>query len=221
MRLIAKPLAMKHLLTLCFFYFVHFSLFAQGSITSMTVSPTNPNENDDISIYVNVQLPNSGCEVQTQGHSLQGNTIGASALHCMGLLTAICNTTDTFQIGQLPPDNYTFDFTLSSGFGSPNCSPGIVPDDNDQLQFTVSTAVGIQNEKMEKLTVFPNPTSDFLSVDHRNSPCRIISMNGEQVGDQMITNDGRIDIRNLPSGLYVLEVKLKETIGRTIFGVTR
>ncbi|MBI1287452.1 MAG: T9SS type A sorting domain-containing protein [Flavobacteriales bacterium] len=212
---------MKHLFTLCFFCSLHFMLFAQGSITSITVSPANPNESDDISIYVNVQLPNSGCDVQTQAHGLQGNTIGASALHCMGLLTAICNTTDTFQIGQLPAGNYTFDFTLSSGSGSPNCSPGIVPDDNDQLQFTVSTAVGIENVKTEKLTVFPNPTTDFLSVGHGNSPCRIISMDGQEVGNQIIPNDGRIDVQNLPSGLYIFELKLKGTVGRAVFGVSR
>ena len=53
-------------------------------------------------------------------------------------LSAICYNTDTFKINPLSTGTYTFDLTLSSGFGGPPCTAGIVPDDYDTITFYVS-----------------------------------------------------------------------------------
>ena len=186
--------------------------FAQGNISSITISPTNPTVNDDIVIYADVQFPNSDCMVDYQGHSLQGTTIGASAHHCMGVLTAICNTTDTFEIGQLPAGDYTFDLTLTSGFGGPGCSPGFVPDDNDQLPFTVTGAVGIAELNALDKFIYPNPTNGLVRFNRPlKESARITTLSG-QIIQSIPSGTITFDVSELESGVYIL---------RSASGVTR
>ena len=68
----------------------------------------------------------------------------------MGMLTAICNTTDTFEFNPLSAGTYIFDLTLSSGFSGPPCTAGIVPDDYDTITFYVSPSVGIEEHTTNK-----------------------------------------------------------------------
>jgi hypothetical protein len=121
-----------------------------GSISSLTISPANPNNTDTVYIYAELLFTSSGCPLDMKSHSILGNNIVASTQHCLGMLTAICNTTDTFKLNPLAIGTYTFDLTLSSGFGGPPCTAGIVPDDNDTISFNVVTAVGIEEQTTKK-----------------------------------------------------------------------
>jgi hypothetical protein len=66
------------------------------------------------------------------------------------MLSTICNTTDTFKLNPLAVGTYSFDLTLSSGFGSSPCTAGISPDDNDVFTFNVVTSVGIEEHTSNK-----------------------------------------------------------------------
>jgi hypothetical protein len=203
-RLFSKPPIMKTFLT-TLILFGSFSLaFSQGNISSITISPANPTVNDDMVIYVDVQFSNSDCIPDYQTHSLQGTTIGAAAHHCVGALTAICNTTDTFEIGQLPIGTYTFDMTLTSGFGGPGCSPGFVPDDNDQLQFSVTGAVGVPEVELSQKFIYPNPTIGALHFSQPlNESAYITSLSGQFVR-QIPSGTSVIDVSELESGVYII-----------------
>jgi len=112
----------------------------QGSITNISCYPANPTTNDTIYLYVDCSFGSSSCDMFTSSHSVTGNTIFASSLHCLGMLTAMCNATDTFMILPLSQGNYIFNMTLSSGSGGPPCTAGIVADDNQLFSFSVSSA---------------------------------------------------------------------------------
>ena len=121
-----------------------------GSISSLTISPVNPNNTDTVYIYAELLFTSSSCPLDMKSHSVLGNNIVASTQHCLGMLATICNTTDTFKLNPLAVGTYTFDLTLSSGFGSPPCTAGIVPDDNDVITFNVVTSVGIEEHTTNK-----------------------------------------------------------------------
>ena len=110
----------------------------QGSIISLTVFPTYPTETDTVYIFAELNFSSSDCECFVKIDYLSANSITASTQHCLGMLTTICNTTDTFKFNPLAAGTYIFDLTLSSGFGGPPCTPGIVPDDYDTITFYVS-----------------------------------------------------------------------------------
>ena len=121
-----------------------------GSISSLTISPVNPNNTDTVYIYAELLFTSSGCPLDMKSHSVLGNNIVASTQHCIGIAAAICNTTDTFKINPLAVGTYTFDLTLSSGAGGPPCTAGIVADDNDVITFNVDNSIGIEEQTTNK-----------------------------------------------------------------------
>ena len=122
----------------------------QGSISSLTISPTYPTETDTVYIYAELLFSSSNCPLDIKSYIISGNNIAASTQHCLGMLATICNTIDTFKINPLSVGSYTFDLTLSSGFGGPPCTPGVVPDDYDTITFNVFTFVGIEEHSTNK-----------------------------------------------------------------------
>ena len=195
---------MKKLLPLLAIALIGNSCFAQanGTIVGFSVNPTNPTPTDNIEIFVDLSFPNGGCELDNSNFGINGNTIGANAHHCVGLLAVICPNTDTFQIGQLSAGTYTFDFTLTSGAGFPSCSPGIVPDDNDQFQFTVSNTVGIKEESNNEIDFYPNPSKGLIQFSQATeSVTRVENLHGQTVC--LIPAKSRnFNIDFLPSGIY-------------------
>ena len=141
----------------------------QGSIISLTISPTYPTNTDTVYVYAELAFTSSSCPLDIKSYSILGNNIVASTQHCLGMLTTICNTTDTFKLNPLAAGTYTFDLTLSSGFGGPPCTAGIVPDDNDVITFNVVTSVGIEEQTTKKELL---RTTDLLGREtkQKNQP---------------------------------------------------
>ena len=133
---------MKKALLIIAILFSYLNTYAQltPSIVNISCVPANPTTNDTITFYVDVVFLSSSCNLFVSNHSTSGSTIVASAQHCVGMAAAICNTTDTFVVPPLSAGTYIFDMTLSSGFGGPPCTPGIVADDNQLFTFIVSAA---------------------------------------------------------------------------------
>ena len=121
-----------------------------GSISSLTISPVNPNNTDTVYIYAELLFTSTGCPLDIKSYNIVGNNILASTQHCLGIAAAICNTTDTFKLNPLLVGTYLFDLTLSSGGGAPPCTAGVVPDDNDVITFNVVTSVGIEEQTTNK-----------------------------------------------------------------------
>lgn len=201
---------MKHLIALTTFLLTSAIALGQGgTITSITIDPPNPTVNDDLTVYVDVQFNYGDCPIDDIGFGLNGNTITAYAHHCIGLLTVICPTTDTFELGQMAAGAYTFDFTLTSGAGIPNCSPGIVPDGNQQLQFTVSQSVGIEELETLEDFVYPNPFNDLLTFKTPlESSAVITDINGKTI-TEIDAGSTQVNLESLPSGVYLFRIGRK------------
>jgi len=142
-----------------------------GSISSLTISPVNPNNTDTVYIYAELLFTSSGCPLDMKSHSVLGNNIVASTQHCIGIAAAICNTTDTFKINPLAVGTYTFDLTLSSGAGGPPCTAGIVADDNDVITFNVVTSVGIEEQTTKKELL---GTTDLLGRETKGNKNEVL-----------------------------------------------
>lgn len=192
--------------------FIGFSLFSLqvlaqgGQITSIYIEPQNPTVNDEITIYADLTFSNSDCPLDYQAFALQNSTFVVTAHHCIGFLTTICSTTDTFELGQLAAGAYSFDLTLTSGVGGPNCSPGIVPDDNDQLQFTVSPSVGIDEIEHLGGFAYPNPVVDVVNLKRPLADTAIITNASGKCVAEIPSGNRQIDVSHLPNGIYVLHI---------------
>ena len=206
---------MKKFISSLFITFMAFNAIkAQSSIVSLTVFPANPTTTDTIYIYAELVFPNSNCVLDFKASSVNGNNIMAATQHCMGMLPAICSATDTFEIDPLPAGNYNFILTLSSGYGGPPCSPGIVPDDFDTISFIVTGPVGDRETgNNSDLVLFPNPAIKIidLQLQKGDQQISIYNLTGKIVYEEklhVIKNNTQkaIDISHLPKALYIIKI---------------
>lgn len=73
---------------------------------------------------------------------------------------------------------------------------------------TISSLQGLYEET--SITVFPNPATDELIIDSKvnfeQSATRLVSVNGQNYPVNL-SSDNRLDLSNIPNGLYILVLK--------------
>jgi len=79
--------------------FINYTTYnAQNIISSVLINPSNPTTDDTIYIYSNMQFTSSSCELDVSSVNVNGLVISTNSHHCLGMLTTICQTTDTFKL---------------------------------------------------------------------------------------------------------------------------
>ena len=77
-----------------------------------------------------------------------------------------------------------------------------------------STILNVENFGKNDISVYPNPTSDFLNFSMKgleNIPVQIIDINGKIVLNSKVSNEGSINVSSLKTGTYfaMLQVEKK------------
>lgn len=203
---------MKTLTLICLGLLMSFIAPAQF-INSIGISPQQPTTSDTIYFYPTVSFGYGSCDDHTQFISVNGNNIAAGATHCLGMLTVICTTTDTFKIGPLQAGNYTFHFNVNEGTYPAPCTPGIIAGPTDSLNFNVINLSSIKEPPFNDglFYVYPNPASDYLSISFKNKnqkrTIELITIEGKVVGNyETDTDNFRMDTHSLPNGIYIVSV---------------
>jgi Secretion system C-terminal sorting domain len=185
-------------------------LFAQAQfIDQISVFPPNPTTNDEIHFIANCYFGSGTCDQKSQYISVNGSEISASAIHCLGMLSYICNETDSFTIGYLPAGTYHVNFQLNAGAGPVPCSPGIVPGPSDSLTFTVQSATGITEIGKSQVKISPNPTRGksqiSISGTDFTGKMEIRNLAGALLKEWITSNsEVSIDLSDLAQGVYQL-----------------
>lgn len=136
---------MKKLLSILLF--IPLALVGQNQIiTSISLIPEEPTISDSLFFTVEYLFTSSDCQLDISNYSLDENNIIASTNHCLGMLTAICNTSETFEISPLSEGTYNFIIYSSLGYGGPTCTPGIIPSDIDSISFVVNPVLDIEEQ---------------------------------------------------------------------------
>ncbi len=185
-------------------------------INSLTVKPANPNINDTIYILADCSFPSGSCDQHFQVMSVNQNTIYASSVHCLGMLTFICDATDTFAIAPLPAGNYNFVYHVDYGALPAPCNPGINPGPTDSVSFTVTSTSGLPlpEEPDLNFNVYPNPAKDILNVTstqdallNKNLTLIVYAITGKEILRSTITSkEQKIDIVNWLPGSYLIRI---------------
>lgn len=104
------------------------------------------------------------------------------------------------------------------GNGTPPVACGVYDyGEVEDYCIVLDPTVSINNTTFNDLTVFPNPTDNYLQVtlDQSIQSIEIINALGQSV--LTTTSTGRIDVSNLTSGWYCIRVKSNETIYQSPF----
>jgi len=181
-------------------------------INSITYSPANPTPADTIRFFVDLSFSSGSCDEHTKMHQLNGNIVEAYALHCLGMLTVICNYTDTFVVEPLPAGAYRFRFHVDVGGLPSPCTPGINPGPTDSTSFTVTpvTAVPHLNFFDNTIRLFPVPASEFIRFSNSSGNgviLRLFSVTGKLIIERKFNSvEDEIDISQLGEGMYFARI---------------
>ena len=103
----------------------------------------------------------------------------------------------------------TYDIVLSGG-----------SDNNYSLvlhngTLTVTLATAVETVETAKINVFPNPTSDYLFISNLpvNTTISIYNMQGLLIKNSVANGSEKIDVNNLPSGVYLIKLSGSEMNG--------
>jgi hypothetical protein len=201
-------------------------LFAKAQfIDQISVFPPNPTTNDEIHFIANCYFGSGTCDQKSQYISINGSEISASAIHCLGMLTYICNETDSFYIGYLPTGTYQVNFQLNAGSGPVPCTPGIVPGPSDSLTFTVQSATGITEIGKNQVKIAPNPTRGkaviSISGTEFTGKIEVRNLTGALMKQwNTSSRDLSIDISDLSQGVYQL-IFIPDNGNRTVTSILR
>jgi hypothetical protein len=197
------------LLTLAF-ALVAWSAPAQW-INSLSVFPPSPTTADSIILYADCSFPNGSCDPSLVSFNRVGNDFYGNALHCMGLLTVICDYTDTFTVGTLPAGSYGFHFQLNAGLAPAPCTPGIVPGPADSLFFTVAPVTGLPPVQRDRFrVVYTEGRVGFHFGNETPAPGTVLALmavDGRKVAEWPVTGPWLRPELRLTPGCYVAVLK--------------
>jgi len=99
--------------------------------------------------------------------------------------------------------NQTYTYYVTANYNEGESSPS--------NQITVNFGVGIENIEVTSFNVSPNPAYNFIKLDFENQTnsdytIEIYSLDGKQYSFEK-SNNNKIDISNLPAGIYMINLK--------------
>lgn len=181
------------------------------NIMQLYTVPANPTTNDQVMIVAEMMFPSATCDEKFLAvTNMGGNRFDAGSMHCVGMLSVICNDNDTFMLGQLTAGTYRFFLQADMGMLPSPCSPGIVPGPVDSIDFTVTIASGIDENSAGGITIHPNPVVSSISltdiIPDRELMLKLFTVNGQEVYRGDVRNGYTIDLSFLTEGIYITEV---------------
>jgi hypothetical protein len=132
--------------------------FAQSqAINSLTILPTNPTTEDSVKVIASVWIPSGPCWLQQAGVSPIGQDVNVYAGYDAGMLTVICNSTDTVTLGRFGEGTYTCNYNLIY----PYFTSAI--DDIMSVTFTVSgtSSSGMNENEAAEISCYVTAVGNF------------------------------------------------------------
>lgn len=188
---------------------------SQGQwIQTLELRPEMPTTADSIYLIATVQTPNSTCNLNHTEVTIENSVVGVNACYAHGLLTAICQRTDTISLGKIEEvGSYELLFMASlTGFEDTTCT---APQGSmmSSFNFTVDLAnpVSAVNPASD-FNIYPNPSSGTVDLVFRdtkpfNGFVKWFDQYGREVHRLPIqhlnpSESTRVNLKHLPDGLY-------------------
>ncbi len=125
--------------------------------------------------------------------SLTGRVYAQSLTGSSGQTFTANGLTLSFAVGEASAQSHsTTNFTLNEGMLASLTA--------------VEQVLGIKNEKLQQITTYPNPASDWVSIQSTDvsvDRALIYDINGQKVLESPVL-EGRLEVSRLPDGIYTI-----------------
>lgn len=182
------------------------------NIQSVTIIPASPSDTQHVKAVVTTQFSSGSCPLINSVINIQNDTVRLTAVYTLGMLTVICNATDTFDLGILPCTMHGLAVTVAE-------SGSITGVDLATHPLTITCVpTGIRTIPADQeFLLFPNPASRELTVkvtNENNTMVKISILNviGEKIYPSIEFSPGKnkettINIASLAKGIYFAKVQ--------------
>ncbi len=139
-------------------------------INQITISPTNPTENDTISIISNFTFyGNCSFGLLSYITQVEGSTITVIPFYCGHGDTTLCNSIDTFKIGIITIGNYSINIDYHQGSICPISGfDEIIAQFDTSLTVVGSSNISDRSGRDGFIKIYPNPADDYILIDCEN-----------------------------------------------------
>ena len=196
-------------LILLFLVLICNNIFSQvdntSTITSLQIVPENPTVNDQIQLTINALWSSGSCEMTNYLYSGSGINFEYNFFYNVGEATYICTNLSTINLGTLAGGEYTITCYINNN-GAPSMQY-----EPKTISFTV-TGENLQNQNFEKndaLLAYPNPVSDFLTVEnHFGKSVTIYNTLGQKIIEKnnLSNTKTELNFNDFPKGIYFLSI---------------
>jgi hypothetical protein len=203
----------KILITLLFVVLLTNNLKPQiSTIDSLEIIPSNPTTSDSVKVICRATFSSGGCPLKSFSFTQNGDTINMYASHSVGVLTIICHSADTLNIGKLNAGTYKLIYTLAANS---------VTYDIDTISFTVQQTVGVEFNagSDEKVEIYPNPATNKITISTNrllSSETRIsifsISVQLMKHASFQYQKQFEMDVSELNKGIYLVKIQANNGI---------
>jgi len=200
----------KILLIACLRMVVMGSVHAQPiTINSVNTIPSAPNDTEDVKAVVTATFSYGGCPLYNSAHFYSNDTINLVAYYQIGMLTVICSSTDTMDLGTLQCNTHVLHVeAIANG--------GVTGIDQYYLPLSVNCiTVGMADPSNPlNVSVYPDPVTSMLNIRWKPQVSPVEISVYDLLGNKIYSMEAGagktssfIDVKNLSNGLYVVGVK--------------
>lgn len=174
-------------------------------INYVVVSPSAPNDTQQVQIFISVTTPALGTKMYLN-HNIQGFSLNIQGCYFSGMLPALQTYIDTIAIGTLPAGNYTLHFLAMMSVNDSEC---VAVDSNQYVHtFLVSPsgAVSVPEGDLLPEQVFINRENKTFYIKTNQTKALVVhNMLGQVVYKEDKYFATFVSYATWPAGTYVVE----------------
>lgn len=198
------------------FIFLLTALLITSFVNGQTIDSVHVFESDsNIQVDISGMNPSTGDYISNIETEVEDNEINIDLyfLRCTGF-AALTPYDTTVNLGTLPPEEYLINCTafLDINLDSSFCFPNYDISQLDSLS-TTYIVLGVDDEEFSgnEISVYPNPFTDFITVDSENLnegfSLVITDLNGKIIKRfETVSSKQRFDLSFIKQGTYIVKV---------------
>jgi hypothetical protein len=180
------------------------------TVSTPTITPVNPTSADTLRIYTSVYTPSQSKRLsKTLNINHSQKVISIEMCLFDGMLPATKTFLDTFKLAPIGVGSWSVIVTSTMSSSDQTCQSYTSSSASNTVNVSLATDIK-QTNSQPVLKIYPNPAYETITVDFKGLSGHISLL--DVLGGKFelaVEDHNKLDVRNLPPGVYLLYVHTK------------